>query len=146
MCVCCIASRTRRTVIWVSGKMLRTRRAVVLGTDFTSDMKMQSCCFTSSSGTPCSCTQELQRGITARKYLYLVCVGVCITNDAPPSLSGQHPPYLDTFYAVTSADANYYSSSIHLIQTRFVFFLKKPFYYIYEYSNFSNTGSVMCKS
>jgi len=34
---------------------------------------------------------------------------------------GQQLPYLDTFYAVTSAEANYYSSSIHLIQTRSIF-------------------------
>ena len=33
----------------------------------------------------------------------------------------QQLPYLDKFCAVTSAEANNYSSSIHLIQTRYVF-------------------------
>jgi hypothetical protein len=54
---------------------------------------------------------------------YLICVRICITNVAPPSLRGQWIGYLDKFYVVTSAEANCYSSSIHprIIQTRSVF-------------------------
>jgi hypothetical protein len=107
--------------------MLRTSLALVLGKSFTCDMKMQRWCFTVSRRTTCSCTQESQRGITARKYSVLYLRRFVCNKRHSSQSEGQHLPYLDKFYAVTSAEANYYSSSIHLIQTRSVSFWRNHF-------------------
>jgi hypothetical protein len=101
--VCCIASRTCREVSWGSGKMLRNRRAVVLGRGFTSYMKMQRWCLfyleqshnlLVHTGT----TEGNHRGESPQENTrYLFYVGICITNVAPPSLRGNSYPIWTSF-------------------------------------------------